>query len=45
MIRTMISWIKEESTQRLYEDKLPKIEEDREEEDTLEEAVEQDEEY
>jgi hypothetical protein len=38
-------YMKDESTQRLYEDKLPKIEEDREEEDTPEEAIEHDDEY
>jgi hypothetical protein len=37
--------MKEESTQRLYKDKLPKIKEDREEEDTPEEAIEHDNEY
>jgi hypothetical protein len=37
--------INEESTQQLYKDKQPKIEEDREEEDTLEEAVKHDKEY
>jgi hypothetical protein len=35
-------YMKEESAQRLYKDKLPKVEEDREEEDTPEEAIEHD---
>jgi hypothetical protein len=38
-------YMKEESTQRLYKDELPKIEEDREEEDTLEETIEHDDKY
>jgi hypothetical protein len=38
-------YMKEESTQQLYKDKLPKIEEDREEEDTPEEAIEHNDEY
>jgi hypothetical protein len=38
-------YMKEESTQRLYKDKLPKIEEDREEEDTPKEAIEHDNKY
>ncbi len=38
-------YMKEESTQRLYKDKLPKIEEDREEEDTPKEAIEHDAKY
>jgi hypothetical protein len=33
-------YMKEESTQQLYKDKLPKIEEDREEEDTPKETIE-----
>jgi hypothetical protein len=37
-------YIKEESTQQLYKDKLPKIEEDREEEDTHKEVVKHNEE-
>ncbi len=35
----------EESTQRLYKDELPKIEEDREEEDTPEETIEHNNKY
>ncbi len=37
--------MKEESTQRLYEDKLPTIEEDRVEEDTPKETIKHDNEY
>ncbi len=38
-------YMKEESTQQLYEDKLPKIEEDRVEEDTPEKTIKHDDEY
>jgi hypothetical protein len=38
-------YMKEESTQQLYEDELPKIEEDREEEDTPKETIKHDNEY
>ena len=38
-------YMEEESTQQLYKDKLPKIEEDWEEEDTPKEAVEHNKEY
>jgi hypothetical protein len=38
-------FIKKESIQRLYKDKLPKFEEDREEEDTPKEAIEHKEGY
>jgi hypothetical protein len=38
-------YMKEESTQQLYKDEQPKIEEDREEEDTPKETIEQDDKY
>jgi hypothetical protein len=38
-------YMKEESTQQLYKDELPKIEEDREEEDTPKETIEHKDEY
>jgi hypothetical protein len=38
-------YMKEESTQQLYEDKLPKIEEDRVEEDTPKGTIKHDDEY
>ena len=37
--------MKEESTQLLYKDELPKIEEDREEEDTPKETIKHDNKY
>jgi hypothetical protein len=37
--------MKEESIQQLYKDELPKIEEDREEDDPPKETIEQDDEY
>jgi hypothetical protein len=38
-------YMKEENTQQLYEETLPKIEEDQEDEETPKEVVEQDKEY